>query len=66
MERRKQTTEIPPPVPSASSVILVCPCCASPVDAEVMIEIQQLSCGTCGQDWHMQVDVSRLEAYALT
>lgn len=66
MDRRYSTTEVHPPPPSAPAVIVVCPCCASPVDAEVLVEIQHLTCGVCGQQWGMQVDVDRISEYALT
>lgn len=47
-------------------VVLVCPCCASPVDARTHPEPQTLTCVSCGQDWHMIVDGARLDEYSLT
>lgn len=51
------------PVPV--SVILVCPCCASTVDAHVATNPQLLTCGACGQTWHMVVDRDRQARYSL-
>lgn len=48
------------------NVILVCPCCASPVDAEARREQQDLTCNACGQTWSMVVDLDRQREYALT
>ncbi len=47
-------------------VILVCPCCASTVDAVADSRVQQLMCTDCGQGWHMVVDADRVAEYALT
>lgn len=47
-------------------VVLVCPCCASPVDAEAGLEIQLLLCSACGQIWRMVVDAARIAEHALT
>lgn len=47
-------------------VVLVCPCCASPVDAEAGREIQHLRCDGCDQTWHMVVDAARIAEHALT
>lgn len=51
-----------------AKVILVCPCCASPVDAQGDRpgRPQQLSCVACGQDWLMVVDADRQAEFALT
>lgn len=46
-------------------VILVCPCCASPVDAQVAEQPQHLECEVCGQQWTMIVDHARHAEYAL-
>lgn len=47
-------------------VILVCPCCASTVDAHATTEIQQFECVSCGQTWSMVVDADRQAAHSLT
>jgi hypothetical protein len=47
-------------------VVLLCPCCASPVDAEASIWEQKFLCQVCGQDWIMAVDADRVAEYALT
>lgn len=47
-------------------VILVCPCCASAVDAAAAPEAQQLECISCGQVWHMVVDADRAAQHSLT
>lgn len=46
-------------------VIVVCPCCASPVDAPVSDEPEKLDCEVCGQKWTMTVDRDRHAEYAL-
>lgn len=46
-------------------VILVCPCCASPVDATAAEEPQDFTCVCCGQTWSMHVDASRFTDHAL-
>jgi hypothetical protein len=48
------------------NVILVCPCCASPVDAQAGPAIQELDCAACGQTWQMVIDAERVAEYALT
>lgn len=48
------------------TVILICPCCASTVDAEVAPHHQSFECVTCGQQWQMVVDEQRHAEYALT
>lgn len=48
------------------NVILVCPCCASPVDALAAPHEQTLNCAACEQVWRMVVDPDRHAAYALT
>ncbi len=50
----------------SDQVILVCPCCASAVDAHADPEPQELRCTTCGQRWQMVVEAERLAAYSLT
>lgn len=50
----------------SEQVILVCPCCASAVDAEASTEIQEFECVSCGQTWAMVVDANRLAAHSLT
>jgi uncharacterized protein YbaR (Trm112 family) len=47
-------------------VILVCPCCASTVDAESGPDQQELICDVCGQTWSMVINADRLEKHALT
>lgn len=48
-------------------LILVCPCCASPVDAEDSDgDVEALDCGSCGQHWSMVVDADRVAEFALT
>lgn len=49
------------PVPV--TVILVCPCCASTVDADETQE--RFTCTVCGQTWAMVPDVARLRAHSL-
>lgn len=49
-----------------ANVILVCPCCASPVDAQAGDEPQQLDCESCGQHWEMVVNAQRQAEHALT
>ncbi len=46
-------------------VILLCPCCASTVDAHPGPQPQYLHCGTCGQAWQMVVDAERQAAHSL-
>jgi transcription elongation factor Elf1 len=48
------------------TVILVCPCCASAVDAHAADTPQQFTCLTCGQTWSMVVDAERQDTYSLT
>jgi hypothetical protein len=54
----------PVPIP----VVLVCPCCASPVDALAHVTPQstQLFCAACQQNWLMVVDAKRLAEFSLT
>lgn len=47
-------------------VILVCPCCASAVDATTADTAQELECLSCEQQWLMVVDAHRQAAHALT
>jgi len=48
------------------NVILVCPTCASAVDAQAGEHEQTLECVACGQTWVMVVDATRVAAHALT
>lgn len=48
------------------NVIVICPCCASPVDARAAEQPQRLDCITCGQVWEMVVDARRQKEHALT
>lgn len=67
MNRRDATTNNhTPPAHQDPYVIAICPCCASPVDAEVIVEMQTLECAACGQTWHMQVDPDHFKQYALS
>ncbi len=50
------------PVPV--TVILVCPCCASTVDA-ADDGTEAFRCDACGQQWAMRLDVDRLRQYSL-
>ncbi len=47
-------------------VILICPCCASTVDAEARPEEQSFECAACGQTWRMVVDADRHATHSLT
>lgn len=48
-------------------VIVVCPCCASPVDAEDSDGDEiELQCGSCRQEWFMVVDADRHAEHSLT
>lgn len=52
----------PPPV----HVILVCPCCASTVDAEPEPDqAQRFECLQCGQVWIMTVNINRFTKHSL-
>lgn len=48
------------------NVIVICPCCASPVDAQSHDDEQDLHCTACGQLWSMVVNAARQREYALT
>lgn len=48
------------------NVIVICPCCASPVDAEANDDECKLQCTACGQHWSMVVSAARQKEYALT
>ncbi len=48
------------------TAILVCPCCASTVDAEAGPDPQDFECVSCGQTWRMVVDAGRQALYSLT
>lgn len=47
-------------------VILLCPCCASTVDAQVTAEPQTFECVSCGQTWTMVIDRDRQAAHSLS
>jgi hypothetical protein len=47
-------------------VVLLCPCCASPIDAVAGRARQDFTCGVCDQRWEMVVDAARVAEYALT
>jgi hypothetical protein len=49
-----------------NAVVLLCPCCASPVDALAGPAPQALECVVCGQHWDMVVDADRQAEHALT
>lgn len=49
----------------AAQVILLCPCCASPLDAHAGPGEQRFTCDVCGQVWSMVVDADRHAAHAL-
>lgn len=46
-------------------VILLCPCCASTIDAQPAEDPQNFECVSCGQQWSMVVDQDRQAAHAL-
>lgn len=48
------------------NVIVICPCCASPVDARPGDAAQSIHCTVCDQSWVMVVDAERQKEYALT
>jgi hypothetical protein len=52
--------------PMNKKVVLLCPCCASPIDAEGSTQQQDFTCDVCGQRWAMAVDLDRIAEYALT
>lgn len=49
------------PVP----VVLICPTCASPIDAVAQEWTQQFTCVACGQTWTMVVDADRAATHSL-
>ncbi len=49
----------------AEPVILICPCCASTVDAHAGPHPQPFDCTVCGQTWTMVVDRDRQAAHSL-
>jgi hypothetical protein len=49
-----------------AAVIVVCPCCASPLDAQPGPQEQTFECVCCGQSWSMVIDPDRLAEYSLT
>lgn len=48
------------------NVIVLCPCCASPIDVRASDDEQYFTCIACNQKWAMVVDAARVERYALT
>ncbi len=48
------------------NTILVCPCCASPVDAQPHSRPQNFECEVCEQKWTMVVDHKRTSEHSLT
>lgn len=50
----------------SDEVILVCPCCASAVDAQAGETPQTFECVSCGQVWTMVVDADRQFTHSLT
>lgn len=48
------------------AVILVCPCCATPQDAEPTGQRERFECLSCEQIWFMEVDLDRFAEFALT
>lgn len=50
---------------TSQNVVLLCPCCASPVDAVTGREPVELDCVSCGQQWSMTVDAVRIHAHSL-
>lgn len=48
------------------AVILLCPVCASTVDAVAAEAEQQLTCVSCGQTWVMVVDRERHDTHSLS
>lgn len=47
-------------------VILVCPVCASTLDAQAEETRQEFECVSCGQTWSMVVDATRHAIHSLT
>ncbi len=47
------------------SVIIVCPCCASSIDAYPTDDLQEFECVSCGQTWTMLVDYDRISTFSL-
>ncbi len=47
-------------------VIILCPCCASTVDAYAGDDPQDFDCVQCGQEWSMLVDSDRFSIYSLS
>jgi hypothetical protein len=50
----------------AEPMVLVCPCCASAVDATASPDIETFLCATCGQVWEMIPDPARQQTYSLS
>lgn len=46
-------------------VILICPCCASSLDAHSSPDLQTFTCVSCGQTWTMVVDADRIAQHSL-
>jgi hypothetical protein len=50
---------------SSIPVTLFCPVCCSPVEEEVSNgTAREFSCGVCGQDFHLEVDLERLAKFS--
>jgi len=47
-------------------VILLCPCCASTLDADAGPDEQIFECISCGQNWSMVVSADRQTQHSLT
>lgn len=47
-------------------VIVICPCCATPMDAPVDDMQREFECLSCGQAWRMAVEADRFTEHALT
>lgn len=51
--------------PVTDNVILVCPCCASPLEATPDPCPQAFACENCEQQWTMTVDRNRVLFHSL-
>jgi transposase len=51
---------------STQPVIVLCPCCASAIDALAGPHTQTFTCVSCGQTWQMVVDADRYAAHSLS
>lgn len=50
----------------SENVIILCPCCATPVDVCAGDNEQHFRCTACNQKWAMVVDADRVREHALT